>query len=102
MTFGNNGVAAGTVGDVTTNLADPGTVTTTRLCPRRRTVATLSFVRNFGSGNQTITVNLGTYGQTNGVTQYAGDRYSLRGLTQDGVPPGAFSSSPPRPTATSR
>ena len=54
--------------------------------------ATLSFVRDFGSGPQTITVNLGTYGQTNGVTQYAGDEYNLRGLTQDGVPPGSFSS----------
>ena len=26
------------------------------------------------------------------MTQYAGTEYSLRGLTQDGVPPGAFSS----------
>jgi flagellar hook protein FlgE len=26
------------------------------------------------------------------VTQYAGTQYSLRGLTQNGVPPGAFSS----------
>ena len=33
---------------------------------------------------QPATINLGTYGQTNGVTQYAGNDYSLRGLTQDG------------------
>ncbi len=37
-------------------------------------------------------MNLGTYGQADGVTQYAGTEYNLRGLTQDGVPPGAFSS----------
>ena len=53
--------------------------------------ATLTSNANFGSGNQTITLNLGTYGQTSGVTQYAGTEYSLHGLTQDGVPPGSFS-----------
>jgi flagellar hook protein FlgE len=31
-------------------------------------------------------------GGTSGLTQYAGTDYNLRGLTQDGVPPGAFSS----------
>jgi flagellar hook protein FlgE len=41
---------------------------------------------------QPITLNLGIYGQTNGITQYAGTQYSLRGITQNGVPPGAFSS----------
>ncbi len=41
---------------------------------------------------QSIKLNLGTYGQSDGLTQYAGTQYNLRGLTQDGVPPGAFSS----------
>ena len=54
--------------------------------------ATLTFTSDFGSGPQTITLNLGTYGASNGVTHYAGTDYSLRGLTQDGIPPGAFSS----------
>ena len=52
----------------------------------------LSFTANFGSGPQTIQLNLGTYGQADGVTQYAGTQYSLRGLTQNGVPPGSYSS----------
>ncbi|HST76840.1 MAG TPA: flagellar hook-basal body complex protein, partial [Acetobacteraceae bacterium] len=34
----------------------------------------------------------------NGVTQYAGTEYSLRGLTQNGVPPGSFSSLSTRST----
>jgi flagellar hook protein FlgE len=51
----------------------------------------LQFTTNFGSGNQAITLNLGTYGGTNGVTQFAGSTYSLLGLTQDGVAPGSFS-----------
>jgi flagellar hook protein FlgE len=53
--------------------------------------ATLGFTTNFGSGNQTISLNLGTYGGTTGVTQFAGSTYSLLGLTQDGVAPGSFS-----------
>jgi flagellar hook protein FlgE len=44
------------------------------------------------SGTQTITLNLGTIGSTDGVTQFAGPGYSLRGISQDGVPPGSFSS----------
>jgi flagellar hook protein FlgE len=92
VTFGTNGVPSGTVGNVTKNAADPGTITTTANIAGGGTAATLGFVCNFGSGNQTITLNVGTYGQTNGITQYAGTEYNLRGLTQDGVPPGAFSS----------
>jgi flagellar hook protein FlgE len=53
--------------------------------------ATLQFHTNFGTGDQLISLNLGTYGGTSGVTQFAGDTYSLLGLTQDGVPPGSFS-----------
>jgi flagellar hook protein FlgE len=53
--------------------------------------ATLQFHTNFGSGDQLISLNLGTYGGTSGVTQFAGSSYSLLGLTQDGVPPGSFS-----------
>jgi flagellar hook protein FlgE len=54
--------------------------------------ATLSFNSTFNQVSQPITINLGTYAGTSGVTQYAGTDYNLRGLTQDGVPPGAFSS----------
>jgi flagellar hook protein FlgE len=53
--------------------------------------AALTFTTNFGSGNQTINLNLGTFGGTTGVTQFAGNTYSLLGLTQDGVAPGSFS-----------
>ena len=62
------------------------------------TPTTLSFVTDFGTGPQTIAVDLGTFGTAAGVTQFAGTQYSLRGLTQDGVPPGAFASIATRPT----
>ena len=54
--------------------------------------ASLSFTVDFGSGAQTIQLGMGTYGTADGLTQYAGSTYSLRGLTQNGVPPGAFQS----------
>jgi flagellar hook protein FlgE len=56
------------------------------------TAAKLSFTANFGGTNQTISLNLGTFGKADGLTQFAGTSYNLRGLTQNGVPPGAFSS----------
>ena len=65
-----------------------GGATVQRNVPR---AAGLSFTTNFGSGNQTINLNLGSYGGTTGVTQFAGSAYSLLGLTQDGVAPGSFS-----------
>jgi flagellar hook protein FlgE len=89
-TTSGNPVPSGTVGNLAADAADPGTIATSPYAAN--TAATVSFTTNFGSGPQTITINLGTYGQTNGVTQYAGTQYNLRGLTQNGVPPGAFAS----------
>ncbi len=43
------------------------------------------------TGKQSISLNLGNIGKTNGVTQFAASSYTLRSLSQDGVPPGSFS-----------
>ncbi|HBK07410.1 MAG TPA: flagellar hook protein FlgE [Acetobacteraceae bacterium] len=84
-----NPVPEGTIGQVSTSTTDPGTVTSAGYVPGQP--ATLNFTTDFGSGSQTIQLNLGGYGGTTGVTQYAGSAYSLLGLTQNGVPPGSFS-----------
>jgi flagellar hook protein FlgE len=55
------------------------------------TPATISFSLNYGNGFQPITLSLGNFGSSSGVTQYAGTTYDLRGITQDGVAPGQFS-----------
>ena len=55
------------------------------------TPATLAFDVDFGNGVQAITLNLGTYGLSGGVTQYSGSEFTLRGISQNGVPPGSFS-----------
>jgi flagellar hook protein FlgE len=90
-TTSGNPVQAGTIGKLAIDATDPGNGLQASTYAAN-TAATLSFTTDFGSGAQTITVNLGTFGQTNGMTQYAGTQYALRGITQNGVPPGAFSS----------
>ncbi len=82
-----NPVGAGTVGSIGN---DTGTVTSSAYAANAG--ATISFVTDFGHGPQTVQISLGNYGQPNGVTQFAGTEYNLRGLTQNGVPPGSFSS----------
>lgn len=90
VTFGptsGNTVPAGTVGSLTNST---GTVTSTSYSSGG--TAALNFTADFGNGPQTVALQLGTFGQSNGLTQYAGTAYSLSGLTQNGVPPGAFNS----------
>jgi len=83
---GNPAVPQGSVGSVT---AVSGAVTGSAFAAGG--AATLNISANFGSGPQAIALNLGTFGQANGLTQFAGSSYSLKSLTQNGVPAGAFS-----------
>lgn len=82
-----NAVASGTVGSLSNAT---GSMTSSAFAAG--SPANLTFTTNFGQGPQTISLNLGDFGQSNGLTQYAGTSYSLAGLTQNGVPPGSFSS----------
>lgn len=54
--------------------------------------AKVGLTADFGLGPQPISINLGTFGGTDGVTQFAGTSYNLVSLTQNGVPPGSFTS----------
>ena len=82
-----NPVADGTVGNIT---GVTGNVTSTGYVSGG--VATLVFDTDMGNGLQTVSLNIGGYGDTSGLTQFAGSQYNLRSLTQDGVPPGSFTS----------
>jgi len=86
-TTSGNAVASGTVGSLSNAT---GSMTTTAYSAS--SPADLTFTTNFGQGAQVVTLNLGSFGQSNGLTQYAGTTYSLGGITQNGVPPGSFSS----------
>lgn len=48
----------------------------------------VTFMVDYGLGAQEITLNLGQFQTTAGVTQFAGDNIDIQRLTQDGVPQG--------------
>lgn len=81
------GVADGTIGDFA---AATGTLTPSTFASGA--ASTVSFVTDFGNGPQTVTLNLGTFGTSDGVTQFSGTEYQVRTQSQNGVPLGSFSS----------
>lgn len=55
--------------------------------------ATITFTPNFpGAGGQTVTLDLGTYGATGGITQFADTDLQVTTLQQNGIPRGSFQS----------
>lgn len=53
--------------------------------------AYLGFTVDYGFGDQAINLRLGGYGVPTGLTMYSGTEYSVRDLSQDGVPLGSYS-----------
>ena len=88
VNFGNaasSTTAAGTIGSFGTATDLTGSTATAG------DPATVTFAADFGQGTQTIQLNLGNFGEASGVTQYSGQEYTLRDISQDGVPLGSFS-----------
>ena len=89
-TAGNPNAAQGTIGSVTATGGTGNPQTTTYGTSPN---ADVSFTANFnGLGNQPITLDLGKFGGTDGVTQFAGTDYNLVSTSQNGIKPGSFSS----------
>ena len=88
LTFGDGTTGpAGTLVGVSTASAN-ATVPATQ---GAGAAANFALVQNFGSGNQTVTFNMGTFGTNSNVTQYADSSNEVSStLTQDGVPRGSF------------
>ncbi|MBV8456870.1 MAG: flagellar hook protein FlgE [Acetobacteraceae bacterium] len=76
VSFAGNGPNAGTINAINGTAGTAGTAATISLSPSWAT--------------SPITLNLGNYDQSNGVTQFAASSYSLRNVNQNGVPPGSF------------
>ena len=80
-------------------MAPPGTISS--ITPRASTTgstpilagdsASLTFTTDYGFGAQAVDLRLGGYGVPTGLTLYAGTEYSVRNLSQDGVPLGSYS-----------
>jgi flagellar hook protein FlgE len=90
-TVGNPAAPQGTVGSAV------GTGGITGSTFAEGAACTLKIAADFGAGPQPITLNLGHFGKSDGLTQFAGTTYSPRALTQDGVAPGSFNGVTMRP-----
>jgi flagellar hook-basal body protein len=90
VNFGNTASTAGT--PVSLSVANVGDGNAT-VAPNQTTGerAYIDVVVDYGQGQQTVRVQLGTFGFADGVTQYAGSEYTVRTLSQNGVPQGSFS-----------
>jgi flagellar hook protein FlgE len=84
-TASGNGVAAGTIGSIGNTTGALSASSFSNGGP-----ATLTLSPDFGQGTQNITLNLGSYGGSSGLTQYAGTAFNLLGVTQNGAPQGSF------------
>ena len=60
--------------------------------------AMINLALNFGLGTQNVALNLGNFGQSNGVTQFAGSTYAVTAQSQNGLTQGNFNSVIIKPT----
>ena len=83
VTFGSDGTIQslqGATGNVAVNGAGSGT----------GTPASITLTPTLNGAAQPVTLSLGNFGASSGVTQFAGTDYSLYNTTQNGAPPGSF------------
>ncbi|MBU8540777.1 flagellar hook protein FlgE [Falsiroseomonas tokyonensis] len=79
---------AGTISSITPLSATTGT---TPAPLAAGDAAFLGFTVDYGFGNQAIQLGLGGFGIPTGLTSYSGTEYTVRDLSQDGVPLGSYS-----------
>jgi flagellar hook protein FlgE len=84
VNFGTTAATAGTITSIT------GTAGQVPAAQATGDAATISLTEAYGEGSQAIALNLGTFGDTGGVTQFAGSEYSVTSQTQDGAPIGNY------------
>jgi flagellar hook protein FlgE len=88
MNFGIAGTLGTPDGTLTGFSASTGTVTTATAVAGDD--ATITFDADFGQGVQTVTMNLGAFGEAAGVTQFEAAAFSIRSQSQNGVPIGGY------------
>ncbi|HEX3575157.1 MAG TPA: flagellar hook-basal body complex protein [Rhodopila sp.] len=85
VTFGSTPATAGTITGIT---GPAGTVPTAQASGD---AATVNLTLPFGTGTQNIALNLGQFGSTNGITQFAGTTYAQSSApVQNGSPQGNY------------
>lgn len=90
LTFGTTPETVGTLTSVSTAFVGADGSATTSATQIAGRPALVTFTVDYGFGEQQITLNLGTFGQPGGVTQYAGREINVTQFVQDGAPRGQF------------
>jgi flagellar hook protein FlgE len=83
------GTTAATAGTITSITGPAGTVPVTQSVGN---AANVNLGLNFGLGPQPVTLSLGTFGRTDGITQFAGTDYQVTAQNQNGAAQGNYSS----------
>jgi len=90
LAFGTNSDNVGTITKISTAMAGNGATASTSVNQETGSDATVTFTVNYGFGDQQITLNLGKFGKSGGVTQFAGQEINVTQLVQDGASRGQF------------
>ena len=87
--FGTTATTAGQITQMSNqyNVSGDATVPTSQ---NANDPAIITFQVDYGSGPQTITLDLGRFQTTDGLTQFSGSTVDIQRLSQDGVPQGLF------------
>ncbi|MCW2243909.1 flagellar hook-basal body complex protein [Azospirillum canadense] len=90
LTFGTDADNVGTItGISTSNVGTKGTAVTS-VNTQTGANADITFTVDYGFGPQQITLNVGKFGKSGGVTQFAGNEINVRELVQDGASRGQY------------
>ncbi|MBV5336381.1 flagellar hook protein, partial [bacterium] len=89
LTFGTEASNVGTLTAISTAFVGTGTAVSSAAQTSGK-AAEVTFTVDYGFGPQQITLNLGSYNQPGGVTQYAGSEINVTQFVQDGAPRGQF------------
>lgn len=89
LSFGTDADNVGTITDISTSKVGTGTAVTS-VNKAVGEDATITFTVDYGFGPQQVTLNVGQFGKSGGVTQYAGTEINVTQLVQDGASRGQF------------
>jgi flagellar hook protein FlgE len=98
VTFGNTAADAGTITSIGPAAGTIPTTVPAGFPPPAGSPATIGLTLNFGLGPQAINLNLGSFGRTDGVTQFSGGDYQVTSQSQDGASQGNYTSVTIQPT----
>jgi flagellar hook protein FlgE len=86
------GTTAATAGEITSisNQYNPSGDATVPASQNAGDPAQISFTVDYGSGPQIVTLDLGKFQTTDGLTQFSGTTVDIQRLSQDGLPQGLF------------